>query len=148
MFDFFDDADLVGEEISLKIVGTFPLSMENDIPSYLFHIVRNADHRVVGQCTLRVKDDENIYYRGNIGFSVLEEYRGNRYAAKAVKLVIRQARKHHMPYVYITCEKGNIASYQSIVLAGGQFIEQANVPVDSIVYKNGGKFKNIFQFLL
>lgn len=79
---FYDDADLVGEEISLKIVQTFPVTEQNDVPSYLFAIKRNLDGAEVGGCTLRVKDDENMYYRGNVGFTVYEKFRGNYYSAK------------------------------------------------------------------
>ena len=145
---FYDDADLVGEEISLKIVQTFPVTEQNDVPSYLFAIKRNLDGAEVGGCTLRVKDDENMYYRGNVGFTVYEKFRGNYYSAKAVKLVLLQAKKHKMPYVFITCEKGNVPSEKAIIKAGGDFLEERKVPEYTAVYKAGGRIKKIFQFPL
>ena len=143
---FFDDALLSGDGVSLKIIRTFPLSETNDIPSYLFAILRSDDGVKVGECTLRIKDDENIYYRGNVGFTVYREFRGHRYAARAVKLVLQQARKHGLPYLYITCEADNIASEKSILLAGGTFLEEKDVPAHTQVYQTGGRRKKIFRF--
>ena len=146
---FFEDSDLKNDEIYLKILYTEEKpSGEDEVPYYKFNIVRTLDNNKIGECTLRVGYNESMYYRGNVGFLIFEEFRGRHYASKVIPLILKQAKKHNMPYIIITCEESNIASYKSIKQAGGEYIETKDVPKNLIVYKTGGRRKCIFKFIL
>ena len=55
----------------------------------------------MGVCDLRIGHNDNVYYGGNIGYSIGEAYRGHHYAAKACLLLFELAKKHNLEYVII-----------------------------------------------
>ena len=75
-----------------------------------------------------------------------EPFRGHRYAAKACLLLFRQAKKHGMDHLYITCPVDNHASARTCELAGGKLIETADVPQDNDMYAEGIRRVKIYRF--
>ncbi|MCI5773501.1 MAG: GNAT family N-acetyltransferase [Erysipelotrichaceae bacterium] len=102
-------------------------------------------NRVVGICDLRFGYNEELYYAGNIGYSVFMRYRGNHYAYKACLLLLDIAKQHQMPKLWITCSPDNIASRKTIEKLDAQLLEVADVPKDHWLYKNGETIKNIYE---
>ena len=100
----------------------------------------------IGYCDLRIGHNEKAYIGGNIGYGIDEAYRGNRYAAKACKLLFQQAKKHSMEYLIITCVPANVPSARTCELAGGTFIEVADIPEDNEMYAEGKRSVKIYKF--
>ncbi len=100
---------------------------KNWLAAYYFQI-QNLKGEIIGRCDLRIGKNELIYYSGNIGYTILDEYRGNNYASQAITMLIDLAKKCKMDFITITCAPKNIASRRSIEKAGGTLIEIAKVP--------------------
>ena len=145
---FLGDEDLTDGEICLRIRRTAPAQPEKRwLPAYYFDICL-PDGTKVGFCDLRLGHNDKTYFGGNIGYGIDEAYRGHHYAAKACRLAFRQAKKHGMTHLYITCTSDNIASARSCELAGGQYIETADIPQDNEMYSEGKRKVKVYRFSL
>ena len=143
---FYDTQDLRDKEIFLRLNRTCEAQPEKKwLPAYYFDICLLNGEKI-GYCDLRIGHNEKTYIGGNIGYGIDEAYRGNRYAAKACKLLFRQAKKHGMEYLIITCVPANIPSARTCELAGGTFIEVADIPEDNEMYAEGKRNVKIYKF--
>ncbi|WP_297631204.1 GNAT family N-acetyltransferase [uncultured Clostridium sp.] len=143
---FFDVKDLKEKEIFLKITKTCEAEPEKRyFPAYHFDICL-LDGTSIGHCDLRIGHNEKTYIGGNIGYGIDEQYRGHHYAAKACQLLFKQAKKHDMNYLIITCVTENIASSRTCEIAGGKFLEIVNIPEDNEMYIEGKRQVKIFRF--
>ncbi len=107
------------------------------VPCYNFEIVRLSDNTKVGEIDLRLGYVRNTYYGGNIGYNVIEGFRGHGYAGKACQLVFQIARAHRMPYVIITCDKENTPSRKTLEHLGGTQLEICVPASYSGLYRDG-----------
>lgn len=145
-FMFFDTDDLHDGEIFLRLDHTCEAQPEKRwLPAYYFDICL-PDGTSIGHCDLRIGHNDKTYIGGNIGYGIDEGYRGHRYAAKACALLFRQARKHGMEYLIITCVPENIASSRTCEIAGGQLLETADIPEDNEMYAEGKRRVKVFRF--
>lgn len=143
---FYDTQDLKDNDIYLRLNKTCEEQPEKKwLPAYYFDICL-LDGEKVGHCDLRIGHNEKTYIGGNIGYGIDEAFRGNHYAAKACKLLFRQAKKHGMDYLIITCNPTNIPSARTCELAGGTFLEVADIPEDNEMYAEGKRKVNIYRF--
>ena len=117
------------------------------VPGYYFDICL-LDGTKIGHCDLRIGHNEKTYIGGNIGYGIDEPYRGHRYAAKACALLFMQARKHGMDHLYITCDPDNTASSRTCQIAGGEYIETADIPEDNEMYAEGKRRAMVYRFSL
>jgi len=146
--EFFPADDLKTEEIFLRLDRTCEAQPDkNWVPAYYFSICL-PDGTKIGQCDLRIGHNDRLYIGGNIGYEIEEAYRGHRYAAKACKLLFRQAKKHQLNYVIITCDPTNKASSRTCELAGGQYVETATVPEWHDMYEEGKRQAMVYRFFL
>lgn len=142
-FTFLDPGDLSDGVIRLRLVETRPADpVKAWVPYYVFHIC-GAEHGLrVGEIQLRVGETDRLrLYGGHISYGVRPEHRGQRFAARAVQLVMRLARQHGMSELWITCNPENIASRRSCELAGAHFIEIVDLPPDIDMYQEGERRK-------
>ena len=51
-----------------------------------------------------------------------------------------------MDYLIITCDPTNIPSARTCELAGGTFLEVADIPEDNEMYSEGKRKVNIYKF--
>ncbi len=143
---FKDTSDLRDNEIKLVLNHTCEARKEISwVPTYYFDICIH-DGTVIGKCDLRLGYNEKTYIGGNIGYNIYEPYRGHHYAAKACRLLFRQARKHDMNYLIITCQPTNIASARTCELAGGVHIETTDIPESNEMYAEGKRQVSIYRF--
>ena len=143
---FYDTEDLRDGEIMLQLERTAEGNPEkNWVPAYYFGICL-ADGTRIGQCNLRIGHNDRLYIGGNIGYGIDEGYRGHHYAAKACRLLFRQARKHELGYVIITCDPTNIASSRTCELADGAYLETADIPEDHDMYERGLRRVMVYRF--
>ena len=146
MTEFYPTDDLRDGEILLRLDRTCEgMPEKNWVPAYYFDICL-PDGTATGRCDLRIGHNDRLYIGGNIGYAVDEPRRGHHYAAKACKLLFRQARKHGLDYVIITCDPANRASARTCELAGGRYIETVPVPEDSDMYAKGDREVMIYRF--
>ena len=118
------------------------------MPAYVFYIC-DLEGTILGACDLRIGHNENTFYGGNIGYQVLEEYRGNHYAAKATKLLFDLARKHNMEYLYISCNPDNLASRKTCERLGGEFLGIFILPENNEMRTLMGEtHKCVYKYLL
>jgi tagatose 1,6-diphosphate aldolase len=134
----FKGRSLEGKEIWLRLNETEPEEMSH-CPAYKFTIMKGV--RSIGLIDLRVGFDQDIYYCGNIGYRVYEEYRGSGYAAQAAKLLLPLAQSHGMEKITITCNPDNIPSAKTCEKIGALYKELVKVPKTSDQYAQGDKFK-------
>ena len=147
-FEFLDVSDLSDGEIFLRLERTGEAQPERHwVPAYHFDICF-YDGTKIGHCDLRIGHNEKTYIGGNIGYGIDAPYRGHRYAAKACALLFKQARKHGMDQVYITCDPANIASSRTCQIAGGEYIETADIPEDNEMYAEGKRRAMVYRFTL
>lgn len=145
---FIDTAFLRNDEINLVL----EITVDGDdkkgwVPAYHFAIC-NHDGIKMGVCDLRIGHNDNLYYGGNIGYSVDEEYRGHHYAGKACLLLFELAKMHQLEYVIITCNPDNYASRKTCEYAGGELLEIAELPEDNDMREKGETEKCIFKFIV
>lgn len=143
---FFDVEDLRTKEIFLKLSKTCEEQPEKKwLPAYYFNICL-LNGTIIGYCDLRIGHNEKTYIGGNIGYGIDEEYRGHHYAAKACELLFKQARKHSMNYLIISCVPNNIASSRTCEIVGGELLEIVDIPEDNEMYAEGKRKVKIFKF--
>jgi predicted acetyltransferase len=65
---------------------------------------------------------------GHIGFSVVPWKRRQRYATKALALMLGEARAAGLPYVELVADSENLASQKVILANGGELIEEFRRP--------------------
>lgn len=117
------------------------------VPAYHFAIC-DLKGTKMGVCDLRIGHNENLYYGGNIGYRIEEEYRGHHYAGKACLLLFELAKKHDLGYVIITCDPDNLPSRKTCEYAGGKLLEIADLPEHNDMRARGETEKCIFRFAL
>jgi tagatose 1,6-diphosphate aldolase len=107
--DFLDGQDLSHEDVHLICVKKTPTMAEKSgVPAYLFDIVK--DEETVGGISLRLGRGEALSYRGNIGYTVFEDYRGQGVAVKACRALVPLMKAHGMTTAVITNDEHNAAS--------------------------------------
>lgn len=145
---FYDVTDLKDEEIFLRLVKTCDEQPEKRwLPAYYFDICL-LEGTKIGHCDLRIGHNDKTYIGGNIGYRIDEPYRGHHYAAKACALLFKQAKKHNMDYLIITCIPTNAASSRTCQIAGGEYVEIADIPEDNEMYSEGKRQVMVYRFAL
>ena len=139
---------LMNDEIQLLLEKAVEGDDEKGwVPAYHFAICDLKGNKM-GVCDLRIGHNEKLYYGGNIGYRIEEEYRGHHYAGKACLLLFELARRHDLEYVIITCNPDNYASRKTCEYAGGKLIEIVEVPAGNDMRERGETEKCIYRFNL
>ncbi|MDE6592321.1 MAG: GNAT family N-acetyltransferase [Oscillospiraceae bacterium] len=139
---------LENDEIKLVLERTDEGNPERDrVPAYHFAVCNKKGVKM-GACDLRIGHNDKLYYGGNIGYRIDEEYRGHHYAGKACLLLFELARRHDLGYQIITCNPDNIASRKTCEYAGGELLEIAELPEGNDMRDDGEYEKCIYKFIL
>lgn len=129
--------------LTLESYGRHPY---HRVPTYSFRMVHVESGADMGGIRLRVGSTPHVErYAGHIGYDVREAFRGHRYAARAVRLLVPLARRVGLDPLWITCDPENLASRRSIELAGGRFVEIVDVPADCAICQTGHPRKCRFR---
>lgn len=118
------------------------------ITTYYFEILSKATNEIVGRTDLRVGMTKELFYYGNIGYTVYPEYRGNNYAYFASLLIFEVAKKMKMKEIIITCSPDNTASFKTCQKLGGVYDGEVEVPRKHPLAKIGENTKSIFRYSL
>lgn len=141
----FADARRLQEMLQDDILRLEPTSAEEPDPArdrapmYRFAILRKADGTAVGRCDLRVGMNPSLYYSGNIGYHIYEKHRGNGYAERAARLLLKLAVFHRMPQVVLTCRPGNLPSRRICEKLGARLTGIVPVPSSHELYEAGDR---------
>ncbi|MEF9919479.1 GNAT family N-acetyltransferase [Anaerorhabdus sp.] len=121
----------------------------NYIPSVCYEIRLHDTNKKVGRCDLRIGMDKELYLVGNIGYSVLKEFRGNHYAYKACMILFDLARnKYLMDQLIITCNPDNLPSRRTCEKLDGELVEIAEVPLGHWLRNQGDFQKCVYLYYL
>ena len=132
-----DPGRLREKELELRL-QRFEVHQIHRVPTYQFHMVHPETGGILGNIRLSIGSTRHLeLYAGHIGYGVLPEHRGHRYAARAVKLLLPLASKAGLDPLWITCDPENIASRRTLELAGAELIEIIDVPANCIIFRAG-----------
>ncbi len=148
-FTFLKPVGLVDNDLELVLKETSPADEKKGyVPAYFFEMINSNTGEKMGRIDLRIGNNQNTYYGGNIGYTVEEGFRGHHYASRSIKLLMPFIKKHGVNEFLITCNPDNIASRKTCEHAGGKLIEIASLPKDNDQYIKGERQKCIYKFKL
>jgi predicted acetyltransferase len=141
--ELYDPGRLIDNDLELVLVKKYPGDPAiNHVPAYKFKMTPVDQDEEIGRIELRVGNTDHIVmYAGHIGYSVGQEHRGHRYAARACRLLLPLARRHGLKALWITCNPDNIASRKTCELAGARLVEIVDLPEDTDMYREGTRQK-------
>lgn len=130
---YLNEKPLIDRELRLafsrKDYATAP---DDNIPVYAFKMTNIRSSQEMGVINLRVGNTENIeLYRGNIGFTVFESFRGRHYAARSCLLLIPFLRFLDLRSIWLTCNADNIASKRTLEYIGAIYVDTTLITEDS-----------------
>ncbi|MBN1603190.1 MAG: hypothetical protein JW915_16395 [Chitinispirillaceae bacterium] len=104
---------------------------DTSVSAYHFSMQNIMTNEEMGGINIKTGYTENIEkYRGNIGFTVFEPYRGNHYSARSCILLLPVLKILEMNLVYLTCNLDNYASMKNIERIGAVYQETVTIPDD------------------
>lgn len=113
----------------------------------IFYDILDKEGKRIGSIDLRLENRGDMYYYGNVGYTIIKDYRGHGYAYEACLILFEIAKQEfNMKELIITCSPENIASYKTLVKLGGEYIETVDVPMNHTLYALGEVKKAIFKF--
>ena len=118
----------------------FKTHVYHSAPTYFFTMVHLPSGADAGTINLRVASTPHVErYAGHIGYTVHPQHRGHHFAARSVVLLKPLARRLGIDPVWITTDPENRASRRSLELAGAEFVEIVDVPMNCGIRIYGGK---------
>jgi predicted acetyltransferase len=116
------------------------------VPWYRFEL-RVVDHDdAVGHINLRVGDTGHVVnHAGHIGYSVVPEWRGRRFAARAARMVVDFAHSIGVDPVWITCNPDNEPSLRTLEILGAERVDEVDVPPGTAMFERGERRKVRFK---
>lgn len=123
---------MIDDDLTVVILSKNPPDFEKGFsPFYRFNMINSYTKEKMGSISLRIGYTPNdVNYRGNIGFSVEENYRGKNYAARSCRLILPVIKFHKFKHVWLTCDDDNYASIKTMEKIGAVFIETVKIPDD------------------
>jgi predicted acetyltransferase len=118
-----------------QLVRSFKM-IDGDLELMLKEIGKTSSRMVhqpsgveVGGLNFRVGYTENvIQYRGNIGFTVFEKFRGHNYSARSCQLLLPLLKHLQFSPIWITCNVDNLPSRKSIEKLGATYVDTLSIP--------------------
>jgi tagatose 1,6-diphosphate aldolase len=147
-FKFLEPGPLIDNDLELVLARkTPPDHRRGYAPVYSFNMLRAGSRGIIGSIDLRIGITEDLVkYSGHFGYRVTVDYRGNRYAARSLKLLLPLARSHNLNPVWVTCDPDNPASRRTCEIAGGKLIDTVDLPKNNNLYKRGERQKCRYRF--
>lgn len=131
-------------DLQLEFVA-YAMHPVHKVPAYQFRMV-DCQGAELGTINLRAESTRHVErYAGHVGFAVHPEARGQRYAARALRLLVPLASQLGIDPVWITCDPENTASRRSLEHSGAELVEIIDVPPDCIIARSGHPRKCRFR---
>ena len=134
---FQEPGDLVDDDMRLVVEHLYPGDLTAGwVPAYRFAITVRGQK--VGAIELRLGTSDFIcHFAGHVGYSIAPPHRGNRLAARALRLLLPLARRHGFTCIWVTVDPENAASRRTCELAGATMVEVVDLPEDCEMYREG-----------
>lgn len=133
------------EVLSLDLlhVASHPV---HKVPTYFFRMTHTPSGSEVGRINLRAAVDQHIsFHAGHVGYEVHRDFRGHRYASRALTLLKPLARQLGLDPLSITCDPDNIASRRSCEIAGATLLDVLDLPEGCVIRRNGHLRKCLYH---
>lgn len=142
-FRFLEPGRLVDNDLRLTLVERVKGHPMGDlVPTYIFEMRHFDSGDKLGTISLRIGNtDYIVMYMGHIGYNVVEQHRGNRYAARSCQLVLPLAKAHGLSPLWITCNPDNWPSRRTCERLDAEMIEIVPLPKDTEMYRRGERHK-------
>jgi tagatose 1,6-diphosphate aldolase len=119
---------------------------EGWVPMLMFDMLVEGEPRPVGRLHLRIGDNEHLRrHAGHVGSEVEPAWRGHRFAARAVALVLPVEARCGIDPVWITCNPDNVASIRTLEIVGAERVGEVDLPPDTDMYRDGERPKVRFR---
>ncbi len=146
-FEFFNFSKLSHGELDLVLYDVLSADQTDvELPTYNFEIRLHGQSEQVGNITLRIGENDRIYYLGQLDYEIYEEHQGNHYSKKACKIAAQLAKAHGMEHLWIAVERENIAARKTAEYLKAELVEVVDVPRNNILYKQGQRKKNRYKW--
>jgi predicted acetyltransferase len=131
--EFIKLTQFVDGDLTLRFIAKGQTSPpDKEIRCYQFEMVQTVSEETMGKINLRAGYTENIqYYRGNIGFTVFERFRGHHFSARSCLLLKPLIQFLKLHPIWLTCNADNYASQKNLEMIGAQYLETITMPADS-----------------
>ena len=86
-----------------------------------------------------------LRYAGHIGYEVLKEYRGHRYAARSCRLILPLASAHGLKAVWLTVDPKNIPSQKTCGIIRAAYVETVRIPKEQEMYQQGARYRRRYR---
>lgn len=139
-----------GDIVDLKEKYRLSEELASDGVATIYYniFIHDKDIRV-GSIDLRLKNDGDMYYFGNIGYSIMPKHQGHHYAYEACKTLFKVAKdEFNLENLIMTCSPDNIASRKTIEKLNCDYIETVDVPINHELYLKGERVKCIYKIVL
>jgi tagatose 1,6-diphosphate aldolase len=132
-FDHKHTANLIDEELRLVFVEKHMASEpDTNVPVYRFRMTNELSTVEKGEINLRAGYTANIeLYRGNIGFTVFENFRGHYLSGRSCLVLKPFIRSLGFETIWLTCNSDNLASKRNFEYIGALYVDTRSVPDDS-----------------
>jgi len=142
--------ELCDDEICLFLNKEVPADASKGwLQAYHFDILMKSDRQKIGTINLRIGYTMSVVrYGGHMGYGIEPQHRGNRYAAKACKLLLPLAKQHGMDVIWLTCNPENVASRRTCELIGADLVEVVDLPPDNDQYQIGERQKCRYRLIV
>ena len=138
-FKFIDPGALVDGDLTLALLRTVPADpAKGYVPSYEFEMRFAQDGQAMGNLRLRIGDVDTLFYAGHVAYVVRAAFRGRRYAARGLRLVMPLASAHGLSKLWIGCDPNNVASRRTCELLGAHLFETVDVPESHEICRREG----------
>ncbi len=141
---------LANDEISLVLQKDSPANPEkNWLRNLEFNIFLNSQNIVIGHINFRIGySDSIVFYGGHLGYSIIEEFRGNHFAGKACLLLKDEIKKFGLDVIWITCNPDNHASRKTCEWIGAEYVTTVDLPEDNDQYLEGERQKCRYRWII
>ena len=137
---------LTGYNLKLDCVEFAKANRKKNLaPAYSFNICEKNSNTILGEISLRLGFNDNLYYGGHIGYFVKSEFRNMGVATIAVNLLLELAREHGFRKLIITNDPMNTASKRVCEKVGGKLVRIATLPEWHSLYIGGQRLINIYE---
>lgn len=141
--------ELFGKRIDLKFSEFVPAVPEKKYVDCCIYDICLKDGKAIGTISAKLGFNESVFYIGNIGYSINEEYRGNGYAGEAVEVIKELFKNNGFDKVYITQNPENLASKRVCEKLNAKFLGVFELPIGNIRReKFNEKYMNIWELTL
>lgn len=142
-FNFLTD-QVIDLRVHQKVLG---IKDKLYVPAYKYHIYLHNTEILIGYIDIRIGNTPGLLYGGHIGYTILEDFRGHKYAQRACELIFNVGLQHGLNKLFITCAPNNIPSRKTLENLGLKLIGILDLPKHNEMYIEGKRIVCVFEYI-